>query len=365
MADTVNIEGLSRYAKSWNNTLKELPFYTFNEAALELRLNIIKVQGEDIAVTLRRKAGIVKPYYPGITAGNQQEILNFFEQKLKPEITYAEINDNVTNYRDKKVISNQGEWFNNKTKKHPLEALILMAKVRSYAEDVVFSMFFAERDINVPSPMTAFNGFFTKFGLLQVAGEISAAKNNLKTTGSFDAGVNVGVGGDGINHYQRLVDFVKSSHPLLRRGEVILMCTELPLAAARDGLRIKMNYFAMPTVEEMLVKLRSDANCPNLTICTHECLGTGSKLVLLKPGLLDIGVGDNTDKDFVQVRNPWGDPNIVQFWMQASYDTRLVDCHAKIFQTNEQNNIALDLAGDYPAPTSGGGGGTEPEPEEP
>lgn len=344
----VNIESLSRAAVTYNNVLRELPYYSFNEVAKALRMNILSVKGEDIEISRRRKAGIIRPYMVGLDLGNKEEIMKFFEAKLKPVLTYAELNDNITNYTEKKVISNQGEMLNNQTKKHPLELIILRDMVLSYSEDVIFTMFFAERDETVPSPMTSYTGFFPKMQLLQVAGEIAEAKRNLRPTGSFNVGSSAGIGTDGKNNYKRLVEFVKSAHPLLRkRGEVTLMAAENPISAARDGFREIVKTFDYPSTEQMLEKLRSDADCPNLKLVTHESLGTGDKLTLIKPGMLDFGMGQESDKDFVQVRNPYKDPNEVQYWIQASFDTRIKDIHEKVFMTNEKENTAMDLAGDY------------------
>ena len=356
----VNTEQLTRAAITYNNVLRELPFFAFNEVAKALRLNILKVHGKDIAITARRRAGILRPYIAGMTPEKQKELVKFFESKLEPELTYAAIYDNITNYRDKNVLSNQGEIQSNQTKKHPLELLILMAIVRSYGEDVIFSMFFAERDTTVKSPMTSFNGFFPKLDMLTVSGEIDAAKNNLKTTGVFNNGATPGIGTDGKNHYDRLVAFIKSSNPLLRAtGEVLLYAAENPVVQAREGLREKMKYFAMPDVAQLLEKLRSDCNAPGLNILSHLALGTGDKLMLAKPGLFDFGVDNESDDRYVQVRNPFEDPNEVQFWIQAGYDTRIIDVHEKVFCTNEQTNTALDLAGDYRDESET----VEPEPE--
>ena len=307
----------------------------------------MKVKGKDKEISTRRKAGVLRPYVPGLTLGEQQELVKFFEAVLKPELTYSELNDNITNYREKNVISNQGEMLDNKSKKHPLELLILKDIVTSYTEDVIFTMFFAERDTNVASPLTSYTGFFPKLDLLLTAGEIAATKGNFVTTGAFNTSAQEGIGSDGNNNYDRLVEFVKSGHPLLRKGEVLLYAAENPLSAARDGLRRKMQYVEYPSTEQMLEKLRSDANSPGLKLATHEALGTGNKLMLTKPGMLDFGVGEQDDKNFVQVRNPYKDPNEVQFWIQNGYDTRFKDIHEKVFQTNEQTNTGLDLAGDY------------------
>ncbi len=343
MAKPVNIDGLTRYAKEYDNVLRTLPFFTLVEKTKYLRINILHVQGEHKLINKRRKAGIIKPYYPGISEDAQKELMKFFETTLKPEMIYADITDNINNYRDKKVISNMGELVDNKTKKHPLESLILRDAVTSFVEDVANNLFSSERDEAVPSSATAFNGFDTKIDMLIAAGEISAANKNLITTGAF----NMPTSDSDTQAYDQLVDFIRSANPFLRQGEVLLYTGEKPLDAALAAYSNKVRMHKDPTMEDMINKLRTDAKCPKLQVLCDPILGTGDNLKLMAPGLLDIGVNSDSDSQFVQVRNPFRDPNEVQFWMQAAYDTRIVDIHPKVFQINEQKNTILDLAGDY------------------
>ena len=224
--------------------------------------------------------------------------------------------------------------------------------IESFGEDVIFSMFHGERSEAGTTPATAFNGFYTIYDMLVTAGEIAEAKGNLHTTGAFKAPV----AGDSVA-YDKLVAFVRAGHPLLRRGEVNLMASSDLIIKARDAFRNKTKNFEYATTEMMIERLRDDAQAPSLKLITHEALGTGDKLTLLKPGVLDFGMGDQGDKEFVQVRTPYKDPNIVQFWMEAAFDTRVNDVHAKMFLTNEQTSTAVDLAGDYkdePVPPVGG-----------
>lgn len=345
MAKAVNITDLQRAAIEYDNVLRELPYFQFMEVAKKLRINIQKVKGEHVLISKRRKADFLRPYKAGLTLGQEKELMKFFESKLKPETVYAEINDNILGYKDKKVISNAGEPVDNKSKKHPLELMILRDLVISVGEDVIFNMFHAQRDEDTASAATSFNGFFHKLSLLVTAGEIAAGKGNLTTTGAFEAAVDNP--DTSYANYTRLVDFVKSAHPLLRRGETILYAAENPLSFARDDFRKMVKSHDYPSMEQVVEKLRSDANCPNLTVITDESLGTGDKLILTKPGNFDFGVGEESDDKYVQIRNPHLDPNIVQYWIQAAYDTRIQDVHQKVFLTNEQQNTGLNLAGDY------------------
>jgi hypothetical protein len=346
----VNIASLTRAAIQYNDVLRELPFYQLNSVCQNLRINILQVDGEDRLISIRRKGGILRPYVAGLPLGKEQELMKFYESTLKPERTYAEIVDNITNYTDKKIISNQGEMVDNKTKKHPLELTILSNIVKSYSEDVTFALFFAERDTTVMSPMTAFTGFFPKLDILVTAGEISSAKGNLKTTGAFVDPTTVVSPTETTDAaaYKQLVDFVKSANPLLRNtGEVLLYASENPIECARKSLWKMTKSFQYPTVDQLMAQLRSDAKVPGLQLVYDVTLGSGDKLMMMKPGLLDLGVSNQSDDSFVQVRNPYADPNEVQFWIQASYDTRIKDVHPKLFQTNEQVNTGVIYSGDY------------------
>ena len=115
----------------------------------------------------------------------------------------------------------------------------------------------------------------------------------------------------------------------------------------RKSYKTRVAAHMDPTFEDTVRLLRSDANMPALQIITEPEFGTGSQLMLIKPGLLDIGTRSMSDGSFVSVRNVERDPNEVQFWVQAAYDTRIIDIHPKVFMVNEEINSINDLAGDY------------------
>lgn len=345
MAKAVNVTDLTRAAVTYDNVLRELPYFQLMETAKKLRINIQKVKGEHIIISKRRKADFIRPYKADLTFEDTAELLKFDEMKLKPERIFARLKENITAYEEKNVISNAGEPVNNKTKKHPLEFLILKDLVLSVSEDVLFNMFHAQRDTSVKSAATSFNGFFHTLDLLMTAERISAANKNIKTTGAFALAVDNP--DTSFANYTRMVDFLKSAHPLLRRGEVLLYASEGPMSFVRDDFRKMVKAFDYPSMEQVVEKLRADANIPKLKVITDEVFGTGDRLTLTKPGNFDFGVGDETDKNYVQARNIDEDPNIVSYWIQASYDTRVQDVHQKVFLTNEQKNVGLNLAGDY------------------
>lgn len=340
----INYQNLSSAAKAWDPVLRTLPFRTLNETAKKMRLNIVDVtSGEHIIKNKRRKAGIIAPYSPGLTLNQSVELMKFLEAKLKPEIVFANVPDNVTNYEEMNIISNQGNPVDNKSKKHPLEYLILKDVIISFSEDVAYNIFTAQRAEETLSPATSFNGFNYKLSVLKTATEISVGNKNLVNSGAFGTGtVELPV-----DDYQKLVDWLRQADFYLRQGDVILYASESVMNSVRKSYKERVKAFSDPTLEDTVKILRSDANMPGLQIVSEPEYGTGSQLMLIKPGLLDIGTRNINDGNFVQVRNVDPDPNVVQFWVQTAYDTRIQDIHPKVFLINEQINSINDFAGDY------------------
>jgi hypothetical protein len=280
--------------------LRTLPFRTLNETAKRMRLNIVNVEsGEHIIKNKRRKAGIIAPYSAGLTLNQSKELMKFLEASLKPEIVFAYVPDNVTNYEDINIISNQGNPVDNKSKKHPLEYLILKDIVTSFSEDVAFNLFSAQRDEEVLSPATSFNGFNYKLSVLKTAREISAENKNLVESGKFGQGT----AQNPVDDYQKLVDWLRQANFFLRQGEVILYCSEHVMNSVRKSYKARVSAHTDPTLADTVKLLRDDANMPALQIITEPEFGTGSQLILIKPGLLDIGTRNVTDGNFVSVRN--------------------------------------------------------------
>ena len=341
MAQTrvINIDELKRYAKTYDGVLRVLPFFSLQEFAQRMRLNVIEVRDEDVLVNFRRKAGNTGPYKAGASIDYPDEIGKIVEMSLKPELTVSRIKDNIQNYKEKRVISNAGEPVDHVSKRHPLEKTVIDNMVISHTEDVIFSAFFAERNEEVYSPLTAFTGFFPWIDHFKTTSDISLANGNLVPTGEFGSG-------DGVDDYDRLVQFLRQAHPMLKRGAVLYYSSSVELVC-KEALRKKTSAFKRPTSEEFWEAVKDDAKFPMLQPVTHEAYGTGSALILVKPGMLDLGVNTRRASQFVQVRDIFEDPNDVQFWLQSAYGTRFQDVHCKVFQVNECTNQGVDLAGDY------------------
>lgn len=338
----IDIALLQRYAKDYDPLLRTLPFFTFQEAASALKLNVLEIADEDVIVNYRRKAGNTGPYKIGQDISYPASLGKVIEMSLKPELTVCRSKDNILNYKDKRVLTNAGERVDLTTKKHPLEKLIVDNMIVSHLEDVVFQMFHAERDENVFSPATAFTGYFPLIDTFITGSAVAEGLGNLHLTDEFGQ---TGVGADGVNDYDRLLDFVKDAHPLLRMNCLLYISQETARLALK-GYREKVNNFERPKLADMWNALNDDAQA-NITPITHISLGTGHRLTLTKPGLFDLGINSSKAQKFVQIRDIFPDPHEVQFWMEAAYGTRVQDIDRKMFLSNEQKNTALALAGDY------------------
>lgn len=342
----ITVAGLKKQAASYDPALRTLPYFQLRQVADLLRINIKEVKNEDVIVSRRRKANITGPYHAGGTINYNAELSKFRESALKPVLCYAAVKDNVTNYDDSDVTYMGGVKLDPAAKKHPLERQIIEDMVKSHAEDVVFSMFHADRDEAVNTPATAFNGFFTKIDMLRLSGDICAAAGNFRLSGSFEMPTSE----TDYTAYENLVEWIGGAHPLLKSsvgGAPILYAPESVLKAARAAYKLKTKAYGDPSMEQMVSALREDSMTPGLQVVTHEAIGTGSRLLLMKPNNLELGWNTQKAAQFVDVRDIFDDPNEVQFWLQAGYDTRVIDVHQKLFMTNEQTNSSLILSGDY------------------
>ena len=63
----VTVASLTRVATEYNDVLRALPAFQFNEVAAALALNILSVNGKHVQINPRRQAGLLKPYVAGLT----------------------------------------------------------------------------------------------------------------------------------------------------------------------------------------------------------------------------------------------------------------------------------------------------------
>lgn len=342
----VNVDSLKNANETYQKVIYALPFLSLNEMAAALNMNILSVDKVDVITNRRRAGNLMRPYFQGCTDDVKREVMKYEEMRLEIEKVFADLRDNVTNYEDKKILSQAGTVVDNKTKKHPLEYEMIKSILESFGEDACVAVWHAERDTTNATPMGAFNGIYTIIGALKTSGLISADAGNLKTSGAITMPT-----ADASTPYDNLVKWLQSADPMLKKGKVQFTCAQSVITAAKAGYKNKTKAFMDPTYDQFIAALRDASEIPGLEVCTHEALGTGSQLILSKVGLLDIGRQAGGSSNFCHIRNISTDPNEVQFWLQDGFGTRIRDVHRKVFMTNEQTNTAPDLMADY-APTA-------------
>lgn len=342
----IDVTKLNEALVIYDKALRALPFATLQEVAALLKLNVMDLQGKHARINERRVAGGTQSYKIGKEFKELENLLGYEPSVIEPQDVVFITRENSQKYDDNELLIVGGVPVSNITKKHPLEQKVVFALVRSHIEDVVYSVFHAERDDDATTPPGAFTGYFPKIDKLIIANEVNAARGNYAVSGEFV----MPTGETDTSAYENLVEWIGGANNYLRSaksGIPQLLCAETVLKAARAALRNKLRQQEYPSMERMLELLREDAMCPSLTIATHEAMGIGSRLTLQKQGNMDLAFNTQAASRFCQIRDIYEDPNEWQFWLQSGYDTRVNDWHEKVFRTNEQKNTPLDLAGDY------------------
>lgn len=336
----IDISSLSETAIRRQQDLKMLPYAVLSETLGLHGITLFPgIQNKDVITEFQRKSGILKPYSTD-TEITDSEVGQAKEMELEVKTAYANVKDNIKDYQ--KVSIGPDNLLNkNKTKKHPWEIVMLSSTVRTFGEDIIDALFHATRDKADQSPMGAFDGYDTKIDAFVAGGEIAAGKGNLKVTGAIAKPINEA----DTAAYDILLDFYRSSHPKLRDAKKSNLSVPYDLADAYDDAYFnKMRTKPVMDAYGRTILHGSGGKC---TIVRSSAMGTGQRIRLEIPGLLHFGMNTLGDETFVQVRHIDVDPNIVRFWIQGDYGTRIASIHPKFFQINEGAPVANSMSGDY------------------
>ncbi len=338
----VNFTSITDEAKKREKELRYLPWFFIMEELAKLGINIKKVKGIDVITELQRKSGILKPYNIGTAATEQTEVAKLSERELKLQTSYYALVDNIKNYATAPILNNPFDsGAINQSKKDPLEVEIIKASIKTFAEDVLDALFFAERDVTDLTPQGTFDGFNTLIADEKTATKISLALGNMQNTGAIIAPAS----SSSYAALTQLINFVRGADRMLRKYPADLFLTNAVYNHGIDSLENRMQYKDADT-EALENYINTKCNS-KIKIRTSDILGTGDNIMLTMPGLLDFGMDNQGDLDFVQIRSIKTDPNIVQFWMQADFGARINGLHKKVFCVNERAAVSDPISGDY------------------
>jgi len=148
MANLVNVESLNRELVNYQKDMIMLPYAQLIPVLQDLKISMLgNVAGKDVVIVKERASKVAAPYTPGQAAAYKNELMRMYERKLEPELCYAAVKDNILNYRKKHVLFDAAKnKVDHKSKEHPLEREIIADSVITTGEDIIDSLYFAERD---------------------------------------------------------------------------------------------------------------------------------------------------------------------------------------------------------------------------
>ena len=141
-----------------------------------------------------------------------------------------------------------------------------------------------------------------------------------------------------------LLDFFRSSHNLLRESDTIL---KVPVHISDAYDSAYFNKFRYKSIQDQWGRTILEGSNGRCKIVKCPEMGTGTRIILEVEKNSDFGMDTTSDAQFIQVRWVDQDPNIVQFWIQASFGTRIRTINKKSFRVNDGTPVALSLSGDY------------------
>lgn len=344
---SINIASLTLAAQKYQAQLQTLPFMILEPVAKELGINILEVNYKDTRTEYQRKGNLSRPYASGDDPDTLavSEIGKAVERDLVVETSVLPLVENIRNYREKKIVSLGDNKVDNQSKKHPQEKLILESVIKTASEDIITCLYPGIRDSSNKSPIAMFDGFDECVNTDIAAGEIAAAKGNYIELGAdpFAAPTSE----TDYTAYANLLIFLRASNKFLRKNGVLYL-PDTVLFNIMQALGNKLKYKDVFAADAFLTYLRGEADARNLQIVSHECMGTGDRISLMERGNMDLGLSTVNDHQFVQVRNIYTDPNLVQYWMQWDAGFRINSVQAKKFAVSDGTPVAdITLSGEY------------------
>ena len=338
----IDITSLNESAIRYQKDLKMLPYAVMSEVLGAHGMNLLPgIQNKDIITNFLRKRGLARPYAVGLTVDNQ-DAGKAEESVLTVEKAYASVKDNINNYK-KTVVGPDVLLGKNQSKEHPWQLIMLQTIVRTFGEDLLDALFPGERNLSDISPLGCFDGFDTIIDALITASKVKTANGNYFPTETIAKPSGETLDTDTVA-FNIILDFYQHAHKMLRQAESRLY---LPFDLGDAYDMAYFNKFKFKPTMDNYGRSILEGSGGKCTIVRSAIMGTGQRIILTVPGNFDFGMNTLGDEDFIQVRNPYEDPNEIQFWIQGDYGCRIRSYHEKAFLVNDGSPVANALSGDY------------------
>ena len=347
MAGTINVAELRQTAVTYDPVLRYLPHAQLSPFISEMHFNLQTVTEEDRRINVRRAGNLLRPYKGTVDTIPDQELMHPEESVLTPRMGYLALLDNIQNYRGKKLLMKEGKSLTGAKAEHPYEYEILQNVSKTFVEDFTLAIPHAKAGSD-NSPLGVFDGYNAIIDNLIGATKISEENGNLIKADKIVAPTK---DEEKLKPLETLIGWVRKLDPMLRGGALDLLIPGNVLMLVLDSFEVRRSYQGDTSREKLAEYLRDKCGLSQTpTIISNAIMGTGDRLIAMRPGNVTVGISAPADLEFIKVRDVYTDPNLVQFWMQADMGTRLDDWNRKVFATSGGTiTQTAGLAGDYVA----------------
>lgn len=340
----VGISQLANYATERDMTLRGLPFLTLKEYLENAGISLSRYTTKEVKTELLRKGGLSRPYTTLDADKDSKmsaEIMKLADLPIEPVMAYFEHIDNIMNYNKPEVLVTLKRSLDVAKPKHPFEDDLKAVVSKTLPEDVLLSSYFGVRKDAGNTALDSYNGLFKQKSNLVVAGVLSeAAGNYLATPALID-------NAKPTNAYDVVLSFLKRLPVKMTMGEFYLKMSPDAALKAMEACEAKYPYGGAISLEVLETRLRNAANCPNMKLRPTLLVGVGDYLEASVVGATELSFAPD-GIPFLDVRSPFRDKNIIQFWAQYMVATRICTVSPTKFVCNQATNtMPTNLFGDY------------------
>lgn len=336
MATTsILVDQLNETAIRYNREIKTTPVASLKtELDLAGILIVPGIQHKIVNYMFLRRGGIMRPYMPGMNV-SEEELGKFIENEFQVFRAAGIDEDNIQNYRKTNVVGmNLGEA--EISLKNPADPEIFIAVAKTWGEDLGDILFHGKRNASGKVKYDVMDGFEKTISDAITKGNISEKNNNLinlpPITFSTDE--------SDTSAYDIVDEFLTNTKI---KGEAILNVSKNTGRAILRGIFNTFKYTM--TLDEYGRYVIPGHRDVRLNIC--PLMGYGDRMILTKPGIMQLGYDTQFDVPFVRVRSIKDDDQILTYNYGASYGTNILTYNCKMFMVSNGSLSPDPIAGDY------------------